>query len=62
MKSKYITPEITVVEFKVEAGFAASGDLQFNNGAFSMQEQGDGGYEATQMSGSPNTDYQSIFN
>ena len=28
MKSKYITPEITVVEFKVEAGFAES--LQFN--------------------------------
>ena len=24
MKSKYITPEITVVEFKVEAGFAES--------------------------------------
>jgi len=24
MKSKYITPEITVVEFKVEAGFATS--------------------------------------
>ena len=28
MKSKYITPEITVVEFKVESGFAQS--LQFD--------------------------------
>lgn len=61
MKSKYITPEITVVEFKVESGFAASGDLQLNSEgtAFNMQGQGDGGFQATQMS--EGTDYTSYF-
>ena len=34
MKSKYITPEITVVEFKVEAGFATSGEEPVNENQF----------------------------
>ncbi|MBP5535912.1 MAG: hypothetical protein J6X62_03875 [Bacteroidales bacterium] len=62
MKSKYITPEITVVEFKVEAGFAASGDapqgsLGLRGGNFvESQNSGDGGYEATSFGGSQTYD------